>query len=209
MSEKDTFGLRLRRARERSGLSLQAIADHTKVPVTLWHAMERNDFSRWPSGVFARAYVRDFAELVGLDPVETVEEFCRWFPQGDRRAYRVIRSHAEIVGVSPQYADDALPPEGDRRAAQPGGPASRSFIATPVGQRVVGAGCDVIAVTAISTIAARLLDIGFLSTLGIVSVAYYSIGGALVGRSPGVALAELLLHRRPHLVRVRQRHIPA
>ncbi len=208
MSEKDTFGLRLRRARERSGLSLQAIADRTKVPVALWHGMERNDFSRWPSGVFARSYVRDFAEIVGLDPTETVEEFCRWFPQGDRRAYRLIRSHAEIVGVSPQYEDDSLPPEGDRRAPQPG-IARRGFIATPRGQRLVGAACDVIAVTAISTVASRLLDVGYLSTLGIVSVAYYSIGGALVGRSPGVAAAELLFHRRPHLVRVRQRHIPA
>ncbi len=207
MSEKDTFGLRLRRARERSGLSLQSIAEQTKVPVTLWHAMERNDFSRWPSGVFARAYVRDFAELVGLDPVETVEEFCRWFPQGDRRAYRLIRGHAEIVGVTSQYQDDRLPAGGDRRAVRAS--RSRGFIGTPAGQRLVGAAADLIAVTAVATIASRLLAVGFLPTLGIIAIGYYSIGGALVGRSPGVAIAELLLARRPRLVGVRQRHIPA
>ncbi len=84
MSRKDSFGLRLRAARERRGIALESIMATTKVPVAVWQAMERNDFSNWPSGLFARAYIRDYARLVGLDPEEVVEEFCRYFPNGDR-----------------------------------------------------------------------------------------------------------------------------
>ncbi len=52
----------------RSGLSLEDLSTRTKVSVELWDAMERNDFSRWPTGVAARSYIRSYAEAVGVDP---------------------------------------------------------------------------------------------------------------------------------------------
>ena len=55
---RDTFGPRLRMEREWRGITLDELAATTKVSVDLWEAMERNDFSRWPTGVFARAFVR-------------------------------------------------------------------------------------------------------------------------------------------------------
>jgi hypothetical protein len=80
----------------------------------------------WPSGVFARSYVRQYAEAIGVDPDSTVDEFCRWFPEGDRRAERVVRERALMVGHDLEW-DDQLPPslDGvDRRATgsstQPG-----------------------------------------------------------------------------------------
>jgi transcriptional regulator with XRE-family HTH domain len=97
MSGREAFGPNLRRIRIQRGVSLQQIASQTNVSEVLWAAMERNDFSRWPNGIFARAYVRDYAKIVGADADATVDEFCRWFPQGDRRADRQIRGQAEIV----------------------------------------------------------------------------------------------------------------
>ena len=85
MSDRDTFGPRLRREREKRGISVDTIAAVTKVSAELWEGLERNDFSRWPSGIFARAFVRDYARAVGLDADEIVDEFCRLFPIGDRR----------------------------------------------------------------------------------------------------------------------------
>jgi cytoskeleton protein RodZ len=67
MSERDTFGPRLRSERERRNISLETIASVTKVSADLWDGLERNDFSRWPSGIFARAFVRDYARALGLD----------------------------------------------------------------------------------------------------------------------------------------------
>ena len=114
MSPRDAFGPNLRRIRVQHGISLEQIAAQTKVNVALWSGLERNDLSRWPTGIFARSYVREYAKIVGADPDATVDEFCRCFPQGDRRGERLIRGQAEIVGHALQY-DEKLPPELDRR----------------------------------------------------------------------------------------------
>src|SRR3989304_5818365 len=87
--ERETFGPVLRAERERRGLTLQELAARTKVRVELWSDLEENNFSRWPSRIYARAYVRDYASRVGLDADAIVNEFCRLFPEyGDRRAAR-------------------------------------------------------------------------------------------------------------------------
>ena len=94
MSDRDTFGPRLRSERERRGISIETIVTVTKVGADLWLGLEHNDFSKWPSGIFARAFVRDYAKAVGLDADEVVDEFCRLFPHGDRRAARIIKAQA-------------------------------------------------------------------------------------------------------------------
>ena len=101
MSERDTFGPRLRSERERRGISLKTIVDVTKVGADLWQGLERSDISRWPSGIFARAFVREYAKVVGLDVEEVVDEFCRLFPHGDRRATRIIKAQAELLTRAP------------------------------------------------------------------------------------------------------------
>jgi transcriptional regulator with XRE-family HTH domain len=117
MSEKEAFGPRLRRERERRGISLEHIAVITNVSVELWKGLEGNDFSQWPGGLFARAFVRDYARAIGVDADEVVDDFCRLFPVGDRRANRLIRGQSEIIGHESRYMDDpALIPGGvDRR----------------------------------------------------------------------------------------------
>ncbi len=208
MSHKHSFGLRLRAARERRGLTLEFITAKTKVPVALWEALERNDFANWPSGLFARAYVRDYARLVGLDAEEVVEEFCRYFPQGDRRRGNLIRAQAEVVDIRSQYRDDQLPAEGERRTTgQATVAAFPRFTSSKTGQRVIGAIGDVVFVAIPGVLMAKLFHAGFLATLGIVCVAYYSVGVAILGRSPGIALAQLLWRRIPDLVPLGERRI--
>src|SRR5262245_2626915 len=94
MSERDAFGPNLRRARIRRGVSIDNISTLTKISTDLLAGLEQNDFSKWPTGIYARAYIRAYANQVGLDPEATVDDFCRWFPQGDRRAERVVRDQA-------------------------------------------------------------------------------------------------------------------
>ncbi len=76
------FGGKLRQARERRGVSLRQIAASTKISVAALEALERNDVSRLPGGIFSRAFVRSYAIEVGLDPDETVREFLERF-QGE------------------------------------------------------------------------------------------------------------------------------
>jgi cytoskeletal protein RodZ len=80
MSERDAFGPSLKAERDRCGITLQAIADSTKIGVSLLAALERNDLSRWPKGIFRRAFVREYVTALGLPPEPIVAEFVRLFP---------------------------------------------------------------------------------------------------------------------------------
>jgi transcriptional regulator with XRE-family HTH domain len=75
------FGEWLRRQREKRGITLKAIADQTKVSAALFAALERGDCSRWPSGIYSRAWVRNYAVAIGLDPDVTTERFTHCFAE--------------------------------------------------------------------------------------------------------------------------------
>ena len=118
MSERDAFGPNLRRIRVQRGVSIDQIVKTTNVSMAVWEGLERNDFSRWPTGIYARSCVRSYAQAIGVDPESTVDDFCRWFPHGDRRAALVIRGHAEIVGHQDLQWRDHVPPHADERSAR-------------------------------------------------------------------------------------------
>src|ERR1700681_5071304 len=75
-----SFGERLRDARERRGISLRQIANATKISVGVLEALERNDISKLPGGIFGRAFVRNYAIEVGLDPEAVIQDFIAQFP---------------------------------------------------------------------------------------------------------------------------------
>src|SRR5512141_1811096 len=75
LSPMTAFGAELREARERKGVSLRQIAAATKISVGALEALERNDISRLPGGIFSRAFVRSYATEIGLDPDETIRKF--------------------------------------------------------------------------------------------------------------------------------------
>jgi cytoskeletal protein RodZ len=101
------FGSRLREARERSGLTLREISARTRISRAHLEALERNEISRLPGGIFARAFVRGYAEQVGLDPEKAVEEFLEAFSEDGLAAGR---AHVAI--------EDNQAIESQRRAAE-------------------------------------------------------------------------------------------
>jgi len=74
------FGSRMRHTREQRGVSLREIAQTTKLSVSALEALERNDVSRLPGGIFSRAFVRSYAAEIGADPEDTVRDFLTQFP---------------------------------------------------------------------------------------------------------------------------------
>lgn len=73
------FGAKLRQARERRGLSLRDLANATKISLGALDALENNDVTRLPGGIFSRAFVRAYATEVGLDPEAAIQEFAAQF----------------------------------------------------------------------------------------------------------------------------------
>ena len=147
MSERDAFGPGLRRVRVQRGISLDRLAVETKVSVEMWSALERNDLSRWPTGIYARSYVRAYALHVGLDPEAIVDDFCRCFPQGDRRVERLVREQAALVGHELQWSADLVATvTEDRRQESSASTAPRPPLAFTETSRLVAAVADAIAV---------------------------------------------------------------
>jgi hypothetical protein len=70
----------MRERREERKISLETIADRTKIKASLLDAMERGDVSHWPSGIFRRSFMRAYAATIGLDPDVTVREFLDLYP---------------------------------------------------------------------------------------------------------------------------------
>ncbi|HWP99020.1 MAG TPA: helix-turn-helix transcriptional regulator [Vicinamibacterales bacterium] len=81
LARRRAFGERLRRERERRGVSLEAVSRETRLSPWLFEALERGDCARWPQGVYSRAYIRGYADRIGLDSGEIVREFCETFPE--------------------------------------------------------------------------------------------------------------------------------
>jgi len=168
MNEPITLGAYLRRERERRGLALRTISESTKVSVGLLEGLEADDISRWPGGIFRRAFVRSYAECVGLDPDDVAKRFARQHPPPE----------AEVLAANSAVIQQPGAPQGQsvgRRAPLP-----------PKRARLLGTAADltVAIVLAFGSAAAgsRLLWPVLLIA------AYYGVGVLLTGTSPMVAV---------------------
>jgi transcriptional regulator with XRE-family HTH domain len=132
MTPQETFITRLRRHRERNRISLDEIVSATRIKREQLEAFESGDLTVWPRGIYARAWIRGYADVIGLDPIDTVDEFCRLFPQGDRRAEGTFRDMAAIIAHPSTYQDElGHPVEGDRRRPSPPDPMPEPMIEKP------------------------------------------------------------------------------
>lgn len=188
--DRQTFGPVLRAARERRSVTLRQLAEETKLGVDLWAALEENNLSIWPRQLFARSYIRDYAVRIGLDGDEVVNEFCRLFPEcGDRRAEKMMRSHAEIVDHNLYWED--LPTQELRRATDRPASAAPDFLFRHR-VRIIAVLFDLKAMLACAGVG-MLLDQGFWLSLAVGAVGYTLIATALVGRSPGLIASEWII----------------
>lgn len=88
-----SFGRRLRLGRERLGISLEAIAASTKINRSLLADLERGDVSKWPPGIYRRAFVREYAAAIGLPAEVVAAEFLELFPEeGTSAGTRTLRA---------------------------------------------------------------------------------------------------------------------
>ena len=197
MSEREAFGPNLRRQRMQRGVTLEEIARATKVNVDLWSGLERGNLARWPSGIYARSYVRAYAVAIGADPEATVDEFCRWFPQGDRRAEPIVRDQAAIVSHDLHWTDDLVPEAtGDRRSTAET-PVRRWLVSSHVA-RTTAAVADISATSVAAVAVQALTRAGWSVSLACCAIAYHALGLIVLGRTPGGwAVSTWVEHRRP------------
>ena len=197
MADREQFGMRLRREREKRGISLDGLAETTKVSVDLWIGLEQNDLSRWPSGIFARAFVRDYARAIGLDADAVVNEFCRHYPEGDRRTSRIVKAQGELIGHKVDASGEPLPAGRERRRRAPDAPPPQ--VAPVYTARVVAAAIDAACLCLFGIMCVTLFGVGFLPSVGVFAPAYFTASTILIGPSFGASLVKALRLRAPSL----------
>ncbi|MBZ5596840.1 MAG: DUF4115 domain-containing protein [Acidobacteriia bacterium] len=95
----DSFGARLKRERERQGISLDDISVSTKIGTRMLHALEEDHFDQLPGGIFNRGFVRAYARHLGMDEEQVIADYLA--ASGDSIPGRIPESEevAEVVEV--------------------------------------------------------------------------------------------------------------
>ena len=165
-NQKASFGARLREEREKRGVTLEQVAASTKIKQSLFAGLERGDLTGWPDGLFKRAFVREYAKVVGLDAERIVAEFG-WV-----------------------YTDHALTGPTVERRAQPRSnvprlllDSSRAFWFSDRGLRGVRALADVSCVTLLAAVATAATGVGLAWTVAASAALCYPVCLAWFGET--------------------------
>ncbi|SEQ56228.1 protein RodZ, contains Xre-like HTH and DUF4115 domains [Virgibacillus subterraneus] len=75
------IGLRLKEAREEKKISLESLQETTKIQKRYLEAIEQGNFHILPGKFYARAFIKEYANAVGLDSTELLEEYKDEIPQ--------------------------------------------------------------------------------------------------------------------------------
>jgi cytoskeleton protein RodZ len=70
-----TLGEKLRQAREERGISLSEVAEQTRISGHYLDAIEHDDYSTLPGGIFNKGFVKSFAKCVELDEQEALQDY--------------------------------------------------------------------------------------------------------------------------------------
>lgn len=66
-SDRACLQLDLARFRKRAGVSLEEIAQRTKIGSRFLEAIEGEQFEKLPGGIFSTSYLRQYAQAIGYD----------------------------------------------------------------------------------------------------------------------------------------------
>jgi len=70
-----SFGERLKKEREKRGMTLEEVSAATKIGVRSLKALEQEKFDLLPGGIFNRGFVRSYAKHLGLDDEVVVADY--------------------------------------------------------------------------------------------------------------------------------------
>jgi hypothetical protein len=167
-NSRQEFCLALKATRERQGITLNQIAEATKIPASLFAGLERNDLRHWPHGLFRRSFFRDYAGMIGLPATEACAQFVRLFVDDEK---------AEVAaGLAPTPAEA----EGVRLVLDAAWHGPRASVRSRVLAALIDGGC----VTVAGMLAGWSTGISWPLSIAIVALVYFSLATAVFDKSP-------------------------
>jgi cytoskeletal protein RodZ len=94
--------LGLARRRQKKGVSLELIAERTKISLHNLRAIEAEEFEKLPGGIFSTSYLRQYASVVELDPNELLARYAEFLAPEPKPAGR------ETSGTSRRFMNRFL-----------------------------------------------------------------------------------------------------
>lgn len=102
MSDWSNFGALLRETRASFGWSLQDVAHRTRIPARTLRELEDNDYSNFPNRTYAKSFLAQYAEHLGIDALEWLDNFETGDPLADLDRYEYLRRHDERLETAPR-----------------------------------------------------------------------------------------------------------
>jgi transcriptional regulator with XRE-family HTH domain len=188
----NSFGARLRREREVRQIDIADVAARTKIKGSLFEALERDDVSRWPEGLFRRSFIRAYAEAIGLDPQATLRDFLEHFPDPtfgplDRPAPRPAPTPAPAAEAAPGPAQTDVAAGLRLTLEDADMPFQGGAVIADPPRRWLAAAWDAGVLLSVGLIVFVIVN-RFWMPFSIAAVSYYLGGILLLGNSPGVCL---------------------
>lgn len=117
------LGQALKEAREQKGLSLDDLQERTKIQKRYLKAIEDGDFKQLPGDFYIRAFIKSYAETVGLDFSTLIQQYGSEIPT-------LHHDQPEIRTLPPSGAESARSTRKKRSGSGEGGRSVRlaSFI---------------------------------------------------------------------------------
>ena len=104
--KEETGVLGLATIRRNRGVSLEQIADSTKISVRSLEAIERGEFRKLPGGIYNTSYIRQYARAIDYDESVLLDfyhqqmsvETSRTTPQNGKGSFGGFRPASTIIG---------------------------------------------------------------------------------------------------------------
>jgi len=104
----DSFGIKLKREREKRKISLDDVSAATKISNRFLSAIETDRFDQLPGGIFNRGFIRAYASHLGLDEEQTVADYLAASGEDDPNA-PVEPEHAQQAWAEEHSSQVSLP----------------------------------------------------------------------------------------------------
>lgn len=88
------LGQLLKKARQERGITLEQLQETTKIRVRYLEAIEEENFSVLPGNFYVRAFIKSYAEAVGMDPEEVIRMYQNVIPSS--------QSEVKVDTIRPQ-----------------------------------------------------------------------------------------------------------
>ena len=104
-NERESLGAFLRRNREEQGLTLEKVADATKISIYSLNALEEDDYANLPADAFVRGFCGIYAEYLSLDTGMIRERYNQQQKNLPRRGTRNVPTPTQLAHETSSMAE--------------------------------------------------------------------------------------------------------